>query len=199
MKLKMKPWIIAIAMVLVLSLGVGATWAYFTASKEVVNTFTFGSVDIELTEPAWDADAEHPATPGVEYTKDPIVTNTGENGAWVRMHVTVSDCTALMNNAKTPYSLKSMFDINDTTWKFVSKKEDGNTITFTYNYKTPLGVDDTTIQLFTKVTVPTHITSEDLKMPGMDDGFDVTVKADAIQVETFDTVERAFAAFDAQK
>lgn len=75
-----------LAIVLVVALSVAGTYAYLTdTTGPVVNTFTVGNVNIDLTETfntdtnndnkpdAWQAQL----IPGKEYTKDPVVTVKG--------------------------------------------------------------------------------------------------------------------------
>lgn len=75
-----------LAIVLVVALSVAGTYAYLTdTTGPVVNTFTVGNVDIDLTETfntdtnndgkadAWQAQL----IPGKEYIKDPVVTVKG--------------------------------------------------------------------------------------------------------------------------
>lgn len=75
-----------LAIVLVVALSVAGTYAYLTdTTGPVVNTFTVGNVDIDLTETfntdtnnddkadVWQAQL----IPGKEYTKDPVVTVKG--------------------------------------------------------------------------------------------------------------------------
>ena len=82
----------AIAVMLVAVLVVGGTLAYFTDTKSATNTFTVGDVKIKLDEsnvndPDGDRVTSNEYTgmlPGIQYKKDPVVTNTGKNGAYVR-------------------------------------------------------------------------------------------------------------------
>lgn len=77
-----------VALSLVAVIMVGATLAYLTdKTDEVVNTFTIGNVDIDLTEPSWDPNNAQDLEPGAEVAKDPIVTNTGKNDAYVAVSV----------------------------------------------------------------------------------------------------------------
>lgn len=90
---------IILAMVLVAVAAVGATMAYLTDTKTVTNTFTVGDVKIKLDEtnindPEGNRVTSNEytnITPGIVYTKDPIVTNTGKNDAWVRLTVTIEN------------------------------------------------------------------------------------------------------------
>lgn len=74
---------------------VGATLAYLTdKTDDVVNTFTIGKVDIDLTEPNWKPEDGLDLEPGAEIAKDPTVTNTGKNDAYVAVKVTGMDAMA---------------------------------------------------------------------------------------------------------
>ena len=89
----------AIAVMLVAVLVVGGTLAYFTDTKSATNTFTVGDVKIKLDEsnvndPDGDRVTSNEYTgmlPGIQYKKDPVVTNTGKNGAYVRAVVTIEN------------------------------------------------------------------------------------------------------------
>ena len=87
-----------ISLCLVVALGatavVGGTLAYFTDKDQEVNTFTVGNVDIDLTEPNWDATGKaeaEDAYPGEALAKDPTVENIGKNPCFVRLSVTNLD------------------------------------------------------------------------------------------------------------
>lgn len=67
---------------------VGGSLAYFTAEDNAQNDFTVGNVAIDLVEPKWDADNAKDMYPGQEVAKDPQVTNTGANPAYIRVKIT---------------------------------------------------------------------------------------------------------------
>ena len=86
------------ALALVGLCGVGATMAYFTDADTATNHFTVGKVDIDLTEDHWNPSADNDkdgipdvqeVTPKQEYAKDPTITNTGKNKAYVFAKVKV--------------------------------------------------------------------------------------------------------------
>ena len=91
--MKKKLLTIALAVALI-AIMVSGTLAYFTAEDEATNTFTIGSVEIEVVE-----DFEEPETmlPVVEVNendpnyidKDARVKNTGKNDAYVQMYVAI--------------------------------------------------------------------------------------------------------------
>lgn len=78
-------WLAAVAVMLAAILAAGASLAYFTDQKTAQNTFTIGSVKIELTEPGWTDGAK--LLPGIPVEKDPTVTNTGLVPCLVRVQV----------------------------------------------------------------------------------------------------------------
>lgn len=80
--MKKKTLAVALAFVLVIAMSVAGTFAYLTAKTEaVVNTFTVGKVDIDLTETTGET---YKMIPGVDITKDPTVTvKTGSEASWV--------------------------------------------------------------------------------------------------------------------
>ena len=91
----MKKKILSIALVIALiAIMVSGTLAYFTAEDEVTNTFTIGSVKIEIVE-----DFQEPQTmiPVVKVdesdpnyiNKDARVKNVGANAAYVQMYVAI--------------------------------------------------------------------------------------------------------------
>lgn len=92
-----KTWIAVVA--LISAAAVGGILAYFTDTDEKVNEFVVGKVEIDLREPQWDKkpdgnqnnipdEAEH-MRPLQMITKDPQVTNTGNNDAFIFLTVQI--------------------------------------------------------------------------------------------------------------
>lgn len=72
--------------------GVQGISAYFTDTAEKTNTITVGDVTTDLEEPEWDKtpdDEKNDITPNQQIPKDPKVTNTGTNDAYVFIEVQV--------------------------------------------------------------------------------------------------------------
>ena len=191
MKKKIVSLALAVCLIAIAAVG---TLAYFTDKTETkVNTFTFGNVNITLTEPEW----KQPETvqPGQTYAKDPTITNVGANDAWVRMDVTVSDWAAFKALA-VKYA-----DMNDLTnmfkgfksyeWTLAGVTENGNdTATYAYYYNTKLA-KNATATLFESVAIPSYLTAADMNT--LQGSFDISVTAYAVQAEGFDTAAAAFA------
>ena len=186
---------------LALALLAGGTLAYFTDSDAKTNTFTLGNVEIELTEDKW-AEPEAVA-PGIEYAKNPVVTNMGANDAWLRVDVTISDAEAFLSAAKAHEIndvASELFDMSQSDWsdRWIitedSPKLDGekDTLTYSYYYKNICKPGESTGELFSSVTVPAEFNNDEMAAIGED--FTVEVTAHAIQTaDSYNTVQEAFA------
>ncbi len=100
----MKRKVLTVALVVMLiAIMVSGTMAYFTAQDEVENTFTLGSVEIEIYENGKETTSDtipfgrlipivNTASPGedVHYIKKVVeVKNTGINSAYIRVHIAI--------------------------------------------------------------------------------------------------------------
>lgn len=118
---KKKNALISALMMLVLVLGVTAVNAYFTSTDDVTNTFTVGEVKIDLTEPSWEEPTD--ITPNQAILKDPMVSNTGVNDAFVFLKVTVPKAeveAADLTGRKMSEGIHELFQLNaeeNADWK----------------------------------------------------------------------------------
>ena len=89
----------AIAVMLVAALVVGGTLAYFTDKTEAKqNTFTVGSVGIDLTEDKWNAADDHTLVPGKFYDKNPTITvDADSQDAYVFLKLDLNKYVSLIN------------------------------------------------------------------------------------------------------
>lgn len=206
---------ILLCVTLVALAAIGATFAYLTDSKTVNNTFTMGNVAIKLDEtnvndPTGDrvTSNTYNVYPGAVVTKDPIVHNTGKNAAYIRATINVENW---MNNCAAYYpefgiaypsagyeqSLLLLVDALGNGWSIVGVEagkpfEMGNfSAKFILKYDGTLASGADTTAMFNQVKVPAGIKN------GNDFGA-ITVVAQAIQADGFDTWEAAFAAYDAK-
>lgn len=208
---------ILLCVTLVALAAIGATFAYLTDTKTVDNTFTMGNVAIKLDEtnvndPTGDrvtSNAYH-VYPGAVVKKDPIVHNVGENAAYIRATVNVSNwmnlCAAYypefgihFPSAGYENSLELLVGTLGEGWSVVGVTI-GDTFTdgafgakFILKYDGKLAAGDDTTAMFQTVTIPAGIDNANT------DSFkEVKVVAQAIQADGFDTWEAAFAAYDAK-
>lgn len=208
---------LCLAAVLVVMAIAGATVAYFTDTKTADNTFTMGNVQIKLDEtnvndPEGDrvSSNEYNVYPGAVVTKDPIVHNTGKNGAYIRATVNVSNWMNLVGayypdfketfpNDGYKAALNLLVGTLGEGWSVVGV-EAGDVFTigqfdakFILKYDGVLAAGADTTAMFQTVTIPAGIDNANA------DSFDeVKVVAQAIQADGFGTWEAAFAAYDAK-
>lgn len=210
----MKKKIITICLVIALAATaiVGASLAYFTDTKTAENTFTLGNVKIELDETNIDdpngdrVDGnEYNVYPGQTVTKDPVVHNVGKNAAYIRAKINVcnwmNECATYFPDAPTygeadyKNTLLLIIDALGEGWS-IEEVTTGDHFTigdfdakFILKYEGTLAAETDTSAMFTKVTVPAAIQN--------DQPFsEMTIVAEAMQADGFDSWEDAFAAFD---
>ena len=213
------------ALALVAAISIGGTLAYLTSTAKVENTFTVGSVKITLDEAKVTTDGKpvegaarvaensYKLMPGHTYTKDPTIhVDAASEDCFIRAKVTLTNAKEWIAIA-TKYADNKVENIikgtNDDIW-WVSQPvvdEKANTVTYTFIYKNEshtdeLGkriwtsADSKDLVLFNEIAIPGGLTSDELKGIGESK---ITVVAEAIQADGFETEAAAWAAFDAQK
>lgn len=214
----MKKTIAIVALVVLVAVAsVLGTLAYLTDTKKVDNTFTMGDVHIKLDEtnvndPEGDrvTENDYAVYPGAVVTKDPIVHNVGENGAYIRATVNVSNWMNLVAayypdfketfpNDGYKAALNLLVGDLGEGWSVVGV-EAGKVFTvgqfdakFILKYDGVLAGGMDTTAMFKTVTIPAGI--DNINAASFNS---VEVEAQAIQANGFDTWEAAFAAFDAK-
>lgn len=212
---------ILLCVTLVALAAIGATFAYLTDSKTVNNTFTMGNVKITLDESKVDESGKavegdrvtsntYNVYPGAVVTKDPIVHNVGGNAAYIRATVNVSNWMNLVSayypDFKETYpndgykaALNLLVGELGEGWSVVGVTA-GDTFTigqfdakFILKYDGALAAKADTTAMFQTVTIPAGIDNANTESFS-----GVTVVAQAIQADGFDTWEAAFAAYDAK-
>lgn len=215
--MKKKLTLVVTCIVLVAAMVIGGTLAYFTDSKTATNTFTMGNVNIKLDE----TDIKNPegdrvtsnaydVYPGEVVTKDPIVHNTGKNGAYIRATVNVynwmnlvaayyPDFKETFPNDGYKAALNLLVGELGEGWSVVDVVA-GDTFTigqfdakFVLKYDGVLAAGHDTTAMFETVTIPAGIDNANASSFQS-----VKVVAQAIQADGFDTWEAAFAAYDAK-
>lgn len=198
MKTKTKVLGMVTAAVLLVTATVFGTMAYLTSTDEVTNTFTVGSVNIELDEAKANADGtlvedadrvkanSYKLMPGHEYDKDPIVHFADKSeAAWLFVEVT-NEIAGIESKAEGYTSIAGQ--ITENGWTALDdvegvyyRKVDANNSDNAVDYK-----------VFQNFAVDGSVTGDDLKAYS-----EKTVKviAYAIQADGFGTAEAAWAAF----
>lgn len=214
MKTKTKALGLMMAAVLLVTATIFGTMAYLTSTDEVVNTFTVGSVAIQLDEAKANTDGtlvegadrvdanSYKLLPGHTYAKDPMVTVlSGSENSYIRMTVTVSKAAELDAIFDPKANLLSIFNGYDSTnWIYQGETDDttNNTRTYEFWYKDTVSAleEDVALDaLFDSITVPGEINNDQLKTI---EGMTITVNAYAIQADGFNDAAAAWAAFPAE-
>ena len=202
----MKKKIVALCLCIALAVVAigGATLAYFTDTKTATNTFTVGNVKIKLDEKditkndgsRTEEGNAYTIYPGATVEKDPTVTNTGENAAYVRVKVVANNVKTMADQLGQDVNLATIFTgFASTKWTRAGDptvSPDGETYTYVYNYNTTLAKGANTGALFTKVVIPDTITNMGDKQ------ITITITAEAIQADGMKDATEAFTKLDAQ-
>ena len=167
-----KKKVIIAAIVLALVLSIGGVLAYFSDSATATNTFTVGKVKITLTEPTWTstgaAKAAHVLSNQL-IEKDPTITNSGENDAYVFIKVTIPKETIVVeaqdgSGSATTGTEQPLFDLIDSAgavgvnsgWELMTTTQVTGATEYIYSYSssntmTALAKNASTPALFTKI------------------------------------------------
>lgn len=214
---------LVVIMLAILSLS---SLAWFSDSDEVTNKFHIATSDdpadpddifsvdvwekvdldgdgkVDDVKPGEDADGGSAEfrniLPGSKLTKEPVVENTGAYAQFIRVTVTLSDAEAWLEILGEGYKLDTIFLGHDeTVWTRDEIVKDGDNLVYVYYLNEELA-PATSETLFTHVVIPTSLTQA--QMAKLDGGFELKVKADAIQTENLgDGVDTAKEAFEAVK
>lgn len=225
MKTRSKALLLTLCAVLLVTASVLGTMAYLTSTDEVQNTFTVGQVKITLDEAKVTTDGEpvegaarvtensYKLMPGHTYTKDPTIhVDAASEDCFIRAKVTLTNAKEWIAIA-TKYADNKVENIikgtDDNIWWVSQPAVDNekNTVTYTFVYKNEshtdeLGkriwtsTDSKDLVLFNEIAIPGGLTNDELAAVGSSK---ITVVAEAIQADGFETEAAAWAAFDAQK
>lgn len=160
--------------------SVGGVSAYLTDYEKVSNEFTVGKVDIELKEPEWKPEENKKIEPSKVIHKDPQITNTGTNDAFVYMEVSIPMANveaAAENGERLGKKVQELFYFEaKDNWMQLSVQNTESRRTYTYAYTKILKPQETSESLFDTVKFLNLI-------EGQLDGqtFEIPVRAYAIQ------------------
>lgn len=136
----------------------GMTNAYLVRETQTLhNIITPGGISIALTEPAWDPESAQDLVPRQIIAKDPVVTNNGQNAAWVFLRVAVPVRTVAtvdpQTKKKEPKADTELFAFDaQAGWELVDSSTDAAAVHYVYGYQKLLSPGESTGALFTEVT-----------------------------------------------
>lgn len=194
---------IIISAALVSAMAIGGTLAYFTDKDSAINKIDVGQVTVDLTEPNWDSkpdtdkngvpDHAENVVPTQVISKDPKITNTGANDAYVYLKVSVPKAnifTANSDGTKNPQAVTQLFSYTiNTGWTLLkTDTTDTKVNTYVYGYNTKLSPTAATSTLFDNITFCNAIEGQGLENTVQN----IDVNAMAIQTENTGTMAQAF-------
>lgn len=165
---------ICVAILLVVVVAIGTTYAYLYSSNTKVNTFGIGENVSQITEDFEKPTAEQ-MVPGGKVTKDVRVTNTGMP-SYTRVYVAITS-----SDFEETFSI----DWNTADW---TKGSDGY-----WYYNKVVGKGETTEPLMTTVTFNDKITDFKNEVKNTEG---ISVYEETVQAQGFSSAEEAFAAIN---
>ncbi len=183
--------VLVLALALIVGVAGGATFAWLTAKTDpVVNTFTYGDINITLAE---STGSDYKIIPGVDIGKDPKVTvEAGSEACWLFVKVEEEKWPELTYVNKDGKAVRKVnYDIADG-WT----KGDGTKIPANVYYREVAANDadqEFPVLKDNKITVSDTLTKKDIneKLTGTPK---LSITAYAIQKDGMATAERAWAA-----
>ena len=154
-----RAFIALLALVLVIGCVAGGTVAWLVAKTDpVVNTFTYGNINIELTEDAGGTEKQFKIIPGTDIPKDPKVTvKGGSEACWLFVKVEEVGAISTITTDPVHYAI-------DTGWAQL-KDKDGKDVSGVY-YRLVDAVDnDAVFNVLkdNKIIVSGELTKETIK------------------------------------
>lgn len=209
MKKKILSIALAVAILAIASIGTLAYFTYTTPKRD--NVFTVGNIGIELNENFEDNQVLLPGSPVV--TKEVTVKNTGNNDAYVRVHIAIPSA---LDNLDAPDQNALLFyasntDLGQWNWSAGARTVGGFPAAWNmyvtqiggvdYNvyvvtYETKLATGDVTPCAMDSVCLNPELTQDeaDALKETLGDNWHIFVVAEAVQADGFTD---AFSAFDA--
>ena len=183
--------VLVLALALIVGVAGGATFAWLTAKSDtVVNTFTYGDINITLAE---STGSDYKIIPGVDIGKDPKVTvKAGSEACWLFVKVEEEKWPELTYVNKDGKAVRKVnYDIADG-WT----KGDGTNIPANVYYREVAANDanqEFPVLKDDKITVSDTLTKIDIneKLTGTPK---LSITAYAIQKDGMGTAEKAWAA-----
>lgn len=204
------------------ALAVGGTMAYMTDKEDKVNTFTVGTLDVDLEEKNWEPEDGESLVPGDTLLKDPVI-KAVKSDSYVRAYLIVKDASgSVITDAERLGLITKMIKYDDT---YNAAAQTGGTALkegtvyseadiaqipmvnpeftqvstgtagkYCFNYGRILKEGESVV-LFTNIVVPAEWSQVQLDKVG---AFDVDVVVEAIQAKNFADAESAFSALDGE-
>lgn len=175
------------ALSLAATITIGGTVAYLTDQDAADNKFTVGKVEVELEEPSWEEEEHQDLQAGESVEKDPHITNTGVNDAYVYLEVQVPMETVITaaedgtrENGGVAVNQELFTFTANKNWTQISKTESNGYMVYVYSYDKILASGESTNTLFDTMTFANVI-------EGQIDSREYIVPVEAFAIQTANT------------
>lgn len=175
------------ALSLAATITIGGTVAYLTDQDAADNKFTVGKVEVELKEPSWEEEEHQDLQAGESVEKDPHITNTGVNDAYVYLEVQVPMETVITaaedgtrENGGVAVNQELFTFTANKNWTQISKTESNGYMVYVYSYDKILASGESTNTLFDTMTFANVI-------EGQIDSREYIVPVEAFAIQTANT------------
>lgn len=175
------------ALSLAATITIGGTVAYLTDQDAADNKFTVGKVEVELEEPSWEEEEHQDLQAGESVEKDPHITNTGVNDAYVYLEVQVPMETVITaaedgtrENGGVAVNQELFTFTANKNWTQISKTESNGNMVYVYSYDKILASGESTNTLFDTMTFANVI-------EGQIDSREYIVPVEAFAIQTANT------------
>lgn len=164
-------------------LSLEATGAYLTQhTPEARNHITLGSLSVELRESTWNEEKAQKLLQQTTVAKNPSVTNTGGEDAWIFLQVTVPvRKIALVDETskkKTSRNNTPLFSYTPgSQWELVEQTDDDAGQVRVYGFRQLLKSGESTQPLFEQVTLANYLEGELTET----DSLEMPIKVMAVQ------------------
>jgi hypothetical protein len=171
------------ALMILFGTSAGVTGAFLTKPVgERINIITVGSVNVTVTEPNWQEENGRNLVPGERVKKDPTVTNTGKNGAWVflRLEIPIRSVSLVRTDTKRKEAAENheLFCFQPgNEWQLISHTREGDNACYVYGYRYVLEPGASSEPLFQELSLVNVLEGE------LDETeqFEIPIEAVAIQ------------------
>ena len=133
--------------------------------EKLENRITLGKIDVQLTETKWRPEKGKQLVPKSKVDKNPAVTNTGKNEAWVFLRVQIPSKKMVLvdpvSRKKREAAKTELFSFKaDASWELIEREEHESETIYTYGYRSILPPGQTTTALFESVTLVNYLEGE---------------------------------------
>lgn len=183
--------VLVLALALIVGVAGGATFAWLTAKTDpVVNTFTYGDINIDLAE---NTGSDYKIIPGVDIEKDPLVTvKAGSEACWLFVKVEEKNWPEFADGEGENAVRKVNYGIADG-WM----KGDGTSIPANVYYREVAASkanQEFPVLKDNKITVSDTLTKKDISRISTTTPPKLSITAYAIQKDGMGTAAEAWAA-----